>query len=53
MKLTKLGKNLFIGIEGILFGITMICSFKYQIISLIAIILLGINGKFISDHSEA
>lgn len=50
MKLTRFGKNLFIGIEGVLFGLTMIFSFKYQALSFIMIGLATLNANFISNH---
>lgn len=53
MKLSKIGKTIFYGIESILLGLTMIFSFKYQLISLIMLVLLTLNTKFISNHTEA
>lgn len=50
MKLTRFGKNLFIGIEGVLFGLTMIFSFKYQILAFIMLGLITLNGSFLSKY---
>lgn len=50
MKLNKLGKLIFGGIESFGLALTLLGSFKLYILSIIGLIILVINSKFLSDH---